>query len=65
VTSVIDLIPTEDQLDRMLCVREREVVLLRRLLALARLADSMRAADSADRLALDQAGAEEATNARS
>ena len=52
VASVLDLIPTEDELDRLLCVREREVQLLRRLLALARTADAMRAADAADRMAL-------------
>jgi hypothetical protein len=58
VKSVFDLIPTEDEVDRRLCVAERERHLLMKLIRLAREADSMREIDATDRKAIECVEAE-------
>jgi hypothetical protein len=54
VASVFDIIPTEDELDRRLCIAERERTLFMKLIRLAREADKMRPCDRSDRDALSQ-----------
>jgi hypothetical protein len=53
VKNVFDLIPSEDEIDRRLCVAERERSLLLKLLRLAREADRMRQIDAVDRRAIE------------
>jgi hypothetical protein len=56
IDSVLQWLPTEDQIDRQLAVASRERTLLMKLLRIAREADMMRAADAADRAALEREG---------
>lgn len=53
VRSVFDILPSEAEIDAMLCVASREAYLLKRLIPLARAADEMRGLQQADRATLD------------